>query len=316
MEVLPVVDKLTAMTAIAVDELTKEYGRVTALDRVSLTVEEGEIFGFLGPNGAGKSTFINLLLDFARPTGGTARILGHDCQEAGVAARERLGVVPEGYSVFDRLSGRKHVEYAIRSKDTDADAVELLDRVGLHEAAARRASDYSKGMKQRLVLAMALAGEPDMLLLDEPTTGLDPNGAAEMRRVLREENERGATIFFSSHILEQVEAVCDRVGILQGGELVAVDTIEGLRESMGGGTKLVIRPAELSNGSVNTVRGVSGVDDVRVRDGPTLEVTCANDAKMDVLMELHESGIEIVNLRTEEASLEDMFVAYTRGGQA
>ncbi len=304
------------MAAISVDELTKEYGTVTALDRVSLTVEEGEIFGFLGPNGAGKSTFINMLLDFVRPTEGTARIFGYDCQEEGVDARGRLGVIPEGYSVFDRLTGRKHVEYAIRSKDADADPVELLDRVGLREAADRKASEYSTGMKQRMVLAMALAGEPDLLLLDEPTTGLDPNGAAKMRRLLRNENERGATIFFSSHILEQVEAVCDRVGILQRGELVAVDTIEGLRESMGGGTKLAITPDELTNGAVQSVRTVEGVDDVQVLDGPTLEVTCANDVKMDVLLELYNAGVEIVNLRTEEASLEDMFVAYTRGSQA
>jgi len=304
------------MAAISVDELTKEYGTVTALDRVSLTVEEGEIFGFLGPNGAGKSTFINMLLDFVRPTEGTARIFGYDCQREGVDARGRLGVIPEGYSVFDRLTGRKHVEYAIRSKDADADSVELLDRVGLREAADRKASEYSTGMKQRMVLAMALAGEPDLLVLDEPTTGLDPNGAAKMRRLLRNENERGATIFFSSHILEQVEAVCDRVGILQRGELVAVDTIEGLRESMGGGTRLVIEPDELTNGAVQSVRAVDGVDDVEVLDGPTLDVTCANDVKMDVLLELYNAGVEIVNLRTEEASLEDMFVAYTRGSQA
>jgi ABC-2 type transport system ATP-binding protein len=301
------------MTAIAVDSLTKEYGTVTALDRVSLDVEEGEIFGFLGPNGAGKSTLINLLLDFARPTAGSARIFGNDCQTEGVQAREHLGVVPEGYSVFDRLSGRKHVEYAIRSKDADADAVELLDRVGLRDVAERTADGYSKGMKQRLVLAMALAGDPDLLLLDEPTTGLDPNGAAEMRRVLRQENERGATIFFSSHILEQVEAVCDRVGILQSGQLVAVDTIEGLRKSLGGGTKLVITPGQLTNGAVQSVRTIEGVDDARVLDGPILEVTCTNDTKMDVLLELDSAGVEIVNLRTEEASLEDMFVAYTQG---
>ena len=301
------------MTAITVDSLTKEYETVTALDRVSLDVAEGEIFGFLGPNGAGKSTLINLLLDFARPTAGSARIFGKDCQTDGVEAREHLGVVPEGYSVFDRLTGRKHVEYAIRSKDADADAVELLNRVGLRDAAKRTASEYSKGMKQRLVLAMALAGEPDLLLLDEPTTGLDPNGAAEMRRVLRQENERGATIFFSSHILEQVEAVCDRVGILQAGQLVAVDTIEGLRESIGGGTKLVIAPDNLTNGAVQSVRTISGVDDAQVLDGPTLEVTCTNDTKMDVLLELDNAGVEVVNLRTEEASLEDMFVAYTRG---
>jgi len=303
------------MAAIATDSLTKEYGTVTALDRVSLDVAEGEIFGFLGPNGAGKSTLINLLLDFARPTAGSARIFGHDCQTAGVKAREHLGVVPEGYSVFDRLTGRKHVEYAIRSKDADADAVALLDRVGLRDVAGRPASGYSKGMKQRLVLAMALAGEPDLLLLDEPTTGLDPNGAAEMRRLLRRENERGATIFFSSHILEQVEAVCDRVGILQAGQLVAVDSIEGLRESIGGGTKLVIAPDQLTTEAVQSVRAVAGVDDARVLDGPTLEVTCANNAKMDVLLELDSAGVEIVNLRTEEPSLEEMFVAYTQGDQ-
>ena len=302
------------MTAIAVDSLTKEYDTVTALDRVSLDVEEGEIFGFLGPNGAGKSTLINLLLDFARPTAGSARIFGKDCQTDGVQAREHLGVVPEGYSVFDRLTGRKHVEYATRSKDADADAVELLDRVGLRDVAERTASEYSKGMKQRLVLAMALAGDPDLLLLDEPTTGLDPNGAAEMRRVLRQENERGATIFFSSHILEQVEAVCDRVGILQNGQLVAVDTIEGLRESIGGGTKLVIAPDDLTTDAVQSVRAITGVDDAQVLEGPTLEVTCANDTKMDVLLELDNAGVEVVNLRTEEASLEDMFVAYTQGG--
>jgi ABC-2 type transport system ATP-binding protein len=303
------------MTAIAVDGLTKEYGTVTALDRVSLDVGEGEIFGFLGPNGAGKSTFINILLDFARPTAGSARIFGHDCQTEGVEAREHLGVVPEGYSVFDRLTGHRHVEYAIRSKTAEADAVDLLDRVGLRDAAERPASGYSKGMKQRLVLAMALAGEPDLLLLDEPTTGLDPNGAAEMRRLLRRESERGATIFFSSHILEQVEAVCDRVGILQAGQLVAVDTIEGLRESIGGGTKLVIAPDQLTTDAVQSVRTLPGVDDVQVLDGPTLEVTCANDAKMDVLLELDSADVEIVNLRTEEASLEDMFVAYTQGDQ-
>jgi len=303
------------MTAIAVDGLTKEYGTVTALDRVSLDVGEGEIFGFLGPNGAGKSTFINILLDFARPTAGSARIFGHDCQTEGVEAREHLGVVPEGYSVFDRLTGHRHVEYAIRSKTAETDAVDLLDRVGLRDAAERPASGYSKGMKQRLVLAMALAGEPDLLLLDEPTTGLDPNGAAEMRRLLRRESERGATIFFSSHILEQVEAVCDRVGILQAGQLVAVDTIEGLRESIGGGTKLVIAPDQLTTDAVQSVRTLPGVDDTQVLDGPTLEVTCANDAKMDVLLELDSADVEIVNLRTEEASLEDMFVAYTQGDQ-
>ena len=300
------------MTAIEATEVSKRYGTVVALDRVDLTVSEGEIFGFLGPNGAGKSTFINVLLDFVSPSDGSVEIFGHDCHAEGVTARERIGVLPEGYSVFERRTGRQHIEYAIESKDADDDPAAILDRVGLDPADAERAaSDYSKGMAQRLVLGMALVGEPDLLLLDEPTTGLDPNGAAEMRDIIREENDRGATVFFSSHILEQVEAVCDRVGILQDGELVAVDTIEGLRESLGGGTKLVITVDNMENGTLDSVRGIRGVETAVEREESTLEVTCTNDAKMDILVELHDAGVDVVNFRTEEASLEDMFIEYT-----
>lgn len=304
------------MPAIIAEELSKRYGSLIALDRVDLTVEEGEIFGFLGPNGAGKSTMINMLLDFVKPTHGSVSIFGHDCQTAGVTARSHLGVLPEGYAPYRRLTGRQHIQYAINSKGVDADAVEILDRVGIRDAGDRKASGYSKGMAQRLVLGMALVGEPDMLLLDEPTTGLDPNGAADMREILREENERGATIFFSSHILEQVQAVSDRVGILQDGKLVAVDTIQGLRDSLGGGTKLVITVDSVQPELLERVRGISGVETVHVEeDEHLLEVTCTNDAKMDVLVACHDIGVDVVNFRTEEASLEDMFVEYTRRGR-
>jgi ABC-2 type transport system ATP-binding protein len=303
------------MTAIDATGVSKRYGTVHALDRVDLQVQPGETFGFLGPNGAGKSTFLNVLLDFVKPTSGSVEIFGHDCQRESVAVRERTGVLPEGYSVFDRLTGRQHIEYAIRSKEADDDPMEILDRVGIAAEADRKAGGYSKGMAQRLVLGMALVGEPDLLLLDEPTTGLDPNGAAEMRRILDEENDRGATILFSSHILEQVEAVCDRVGILKAGELVAVDTIQGLRESLGGGTKLVIEPDRLENGAVEEVRRIQGVETAVTEDDSTIEVTCTNDAKMDILVALRDAGLEVVNFRTEEASLEDMFVEYTGGSR-
>jgi ABC-2 type transport system ATP-binding protein len=299
------------MAAIEATDVSKRYGTTTALDRVDLTVEEGETFGFLGPNGAGKSTFINLLLDFATPTEGSIDVFGHDCRRDGVAARERVGVLPEGYSVFDRLTGRQHVEYAVRAKNAGADPLDLLDRVGIRDDADRPASDYSKGMAQRLVLAMALAGEPDLLVLDEPSTGLDPNGAAEMREILREETDRGATVFFSSHILEQVEAVCDRVGILRDGRLVAVDTIEGLRDSLGGGTKLVIALDRLVDGTLDRVEAVDGVETAVASDESTVEVTCASDARMDVLVALHDAGVDVANFRTEEASLEEMFIEYT-----
>jgi ABC-2 type transport system ATP-binding protein len=303
------------VTVISATDLSKRYGDVLALDCVDLTVDAGETFGFLGPNGAGKSTFIDILLGFVAPSDGTLSVFGHDCQDDGVAVRERLGVLPEGYAPFDGLSGRQHVEYAIRSKDVDEDPADVLSRVGLRDDAARPAADYSKGMCQRLALAMALVGEPDLLVLDEPTTGLDPNGAAEMRTILREEADRGATIFFSSHVLEQVEAVCDRVGILQNGRLIATDTIAGLREAIGGGTKLVITPDRVDDGTLDAVGRVEGVETAVERDG-TIEATCTNDAKMDALVELHDAGVEVVNFRTEEASLEDMFVEFTGGERA
>ncbi len=302
------------MVAIKASRLSKRYNTVVALDRIDLTVNKGETFGFLGPNGAGKSTFINILLDLVKPSDGEVSILGNNCQDEGVKVRNKIGVLPEGYSVFDRLTGRQHIEYAIRSKDADDNPIEILDRVGIREAADRKASEYSKGMAQRLVLGMALVGSPELLVLDEPTSGLDPNGAAEMRDILREENERGATIFFSSHILEQVEAVCDRVGILQNGELVTVDTITNLRSALGGGTKLLIETGTDVNGSLDTVRGLSDVE-TAIENDETIEVTCTDDAKMDVIVALHDAGVDVVNFRTEEASLEDMFVEYTAGGQ-
>ena len=201
------------MPAINVQDVTKQFGGLTALQDLDLAVEDGEIYGFLGPNGAGKSTTIDVVLDYVRPTAGSARVFGHDAREETLAIRDRVGVLPDGYDVVGRMTGREHVDFVVDSKGADDDPDEILERVGIAGAADRVAADYSKGMAQRLVLGMALVGEPDLLILDEPTTGLDPNGARRMREIVREENERGATVFFSSHILEQVEAVCDRVEI-------------------------------------------------------------------------------------------------------
>jgi ABC-2 type transport system ATP-binding protein len=298
------------MAAIELDGVTKRYGGVRALHDVDLTVDDGEIFGFLGPNGAGKSTTIDVLLDFVRPTAGEVTVLGHDAQAESRAVRRRTGVLPDGFSVYDRLSGRKHLRLAIDSKGADDDVDDLLERVGLADAGDRPAGDYSTGMAQRLVLAMALVGDPDLLILDEPSTGLDPNGARRMRELIRAERERGATVFFSSHILEQVEAVCDRVGILRGGELVAVDTIEGLREAVGGGDRLTVTVDRVTDEAVAAVESLDGVADVRV-DGTRLAVDCDAGAKTAVLSALEDAGVEVRDFATTESSLAELFAAYT-----
>ena len=303
------------MTAIELRGVRKEFGDVTAVRDLNLTVAEGEVYGFLGPNGAGKSTTIDMLLDLVRPTAGTVRVLGRDATGDGVAIRRRTGVLPDGFSVYDRLSGRKHVEFAVRSKEADDDPDDLLERVGLLDDADRKAGGYSKGMRQRLALAMALAGDPDLLVLDEPSSGLDPAGAKEMRDIVQTEADRGATVFFSSHILEQVDAVCDRVGILRNGELVAEDSVERLREAVGGEETLEIAVGGAdgaSEAAVEAVRAVGGVSRAD-RDGDALVVSCADGAKTRVIAALEDAGVAVDDFHTREASLEDLFLAYTEG---
>ncbi|KTG07634.1 hypothetical protein AUR64_02965 [Haloprofundus marisrubri] len=301
--------------AIRISDVTKRYGSFTAVDRVDLAVEQGEVFGFLGHNGAGKSTMINMLLDFIRPTSGSIEVFGADCRTDGVSARERMGVLPEGYGVYAGLTGRQHVQFAMDSKGVEGDPLDVLDRVGITDAADRDADGYSKGMAQRMVFAMALVGEPELLVLDEPTSGLDPAGAKAMRETILEENERGATVFFSSHILEQIEAVADRVGIMHHGQLAAVDTIDGLREKAGGETKLIVSVSDPDESLPETVEGIDGVESARINDEQQVEVTCAKHVKMDVLLALNGQNSEVLDVTTEEPSLEDLFVEYTRGSE-
>ena len=302
------------MPAITVDNLTKSFGQTLALDDLSFRVKEGEVFGFLGPNGAGKSTTINIVLDFARPTDGSVSVLGMDAQRNSRDIRQRTGVLPEGVKTYDRLTARQHLEFAINSKNANAEPEALLERVGLEDAIDRKAGGFSKGMSQRLMLAMALVGKPDLLILDEPSTGLDPNGAREMRDLVREENERGATVFFSSHIMEQVEEVCDRVGILRDGEMVAVDSVEGLRDSVSGGTSLRVTVDRIDDAALQAVRSLQDVTRATVKgeDPPTI-VASVNGSKTAVLSTLEDHGIEIQDFQTTESSLEDVFRSYTTG---
>ncbi|MFB6140251.1 MAG: ATP-binding cassette domain-containing protein [Halosimplex sp.] len=305
------------MPAIELDGLTKRFDGVTALRGVDMTVEDGDVFGFLGPNGAGKTTTIDIILDFVRPTAGSATVLGMDAREESEAIRERLGVLPEGYDLYDRLNGREHLEFVGEAKRADPDVPEILERVGLDaDDADRPVEGYSRGMQQRLALGMALVGEPDLLILDEPSSGLDPNGARLMRQIVREENERGATVFFSSHILGQVESVCDEVAILQDGRVIAEDSVEGLRAATETGTRLVVTVDPDDRGAAaDAARGVPDVERASV-EGDDVVVAVESDAKMAVLSAIEDAGIEVENFETEEASLEDLFAAYTDEGAA
>jgi len=301
------------MAAIETDSLTRQFGDVRAVDGLDLEVERGEVYGFLGPNGAGKSTTINILLGFLEPTAGEATVLGTDVTDDGRSVRARMGVLPEGFEPYERLTGREHVSYAAELAGVDADAPALLDRVGLErEAWDRRAGGYSKGMAQRLALGCALVGDPDLLVLDEPSSGLDPGGMAEMRELIRTEAERGTTVFFSSHLLPEVEAVADRVGILADGELVATGTLDELRAGTATRAPLRLDLAGVPDGLVAAVRDLPEVLSAEVEDG-TLQTEVADPAvKVDVIQAVADRT-DVEDVVAETPSLESMFAKYTNG---
>lgn len=299
----------TDMAPIEVNDLSKEFpGDILAVDTLNLSIEEGKIFGFLGPNGAGKSTTINILLGFVAPTSGRATVLGQDVQGDFAATRKRIGVLPEGYSLYDRLTAREHIEWVARTKEADDDPDAILERVGIADAADRRVGGFSKGMGQRLAFGMALVGDPDLLVLDEPSSGLDPTGMQEMRNTIREIADTGTTVFFSSHVLSEVEAVCDRVGIMSDGQLVALDSIDTLRNQIGSAARIVLTlesvPDDLGLERMDGVHNVA-VDDAEVR------VDCGSTAvKVDVVKHVDERAT-ITDIVPEETSLEELFNNYT-----
>ena len=298
------------MTAIDVSSLSKRFGDVRAVKDLSFAVEQGEVFGFLGPNGAGKSTTINVLLGYMSPSAGSATVLGHDIEADSRAIRRQTGVLPENVGLYDRLTAREHVASAVRIKDGEEEPAELLTRVGLSESAwDRPAGGFSTGMAQRLGLATALAGDPSLLVLDEPQSGLDPNGRTEIRNLVLAEAESGTTVFFSSHILSEVQAVSDRVGVMRDGQMVALDTVEAIRNRAGDATTVRIQPVDPPL-APETLEGIDGVERVTVEDG-SVAVTCRAARAKGRVIAAAEEAVGVADVHVEEATLEDAFAELT-----
>lgn len=302
------------MTAIRTSNLTKRFDEdVVAVDGLDLRVEAGEVFGFLGPNGAGKSTVIDMLLDFVRPTEGDATVLGNDPATDAERIRRQTGVLPEGASLYARLTGREHVEWVGRANGATVDADALLCRVGLtRDEADRAVGGYSKGMRRRLALAMALIGDPELLILDEPSAGLDPTGMREFREIVRAEADDGRTVFFSSHILGEVEAVCDRIGILNDGRLVATGTPDELRSNLDLGGTISVDVAHVPDDLA--LDAIGGVEEVTVDETTITASLTDSTRKIDVVSELDEHT-RVLDITSTGTSLERLFNTYTSSGR-
>ena len=215
--------------------LTKYFGKLSAVDALTLDVEAGEIFGFLGPNGAGKTTTINMLTGLLRPTSGTATLGGYDIQKQSLQAKAILGLMPDTPQLYEALSGRQFVRmiadlYEVPPEKAENEMGVLLEQLELTDAADDQIKGYSYGMQKKILLISVLVHHPRILFLDEPTSGLDPRSARTVREILRERCEQGSTVFMTTHILEIAERICDRVGIISKGRLIAVGTLTELQQ--------------------------------------------------------------------------------------
>jgi len=292
---------------LVVDGLSKQYGPVTAVDQVSFSVSAGEVFGLLGPNGAGKSTTLDALIGFTEPTSGGGAVTGHDIVESSTAVRSVTGVLPEDCGVYEELTAVEHVELAARAKEVDSAPERLLSRVGLTEESwSRPAGGFSKGMAQRLRLAVALVGDPALLVLDEPLSGVDPDGIAELARLIEQIAETGVAVVFSSHDLPRVERVCDRVGILNDGEFVGVERLTGDRT-----TELILSTdTHPRSSALSELRALDGVEQAGWQDGGVHLMVTEPTAKAEAVQTLG-SHTRVRDIRTRERSLDEIFAAYT-----
>jgi ABC-2 type transport system ATP-binding protein len=298
---------------IEVRGLTKHYGgrrfprrrrgaAIEALSDLTIDVQEGETFGFLGPNGAGKSTTIRLLLGFLHPTAGDARVLGHGIRDESLAIRSGTGYLPGGIALYDTLTGEQVLDYLASLYGRAAPRrAELAERMEMSHAALRRpVRDYSRGMRQKIGIIQAFQHDPPLAILDEPTEGLDPLMQRAFYDLLDDLKKQGRTVFFSSHVLSEVERVCDRVAIIRQGELVALEDVAALLSRRRRRVEMRV------SGESPRLAGVPGVSEVAVRDGL---VTCALEGHVGPFLAAIR-GAQIRDLTIEPARLEEAFLEY------
>ncbi len=304
--------------AIRARALTKKYGDFTAVDALDLTVQHGEVFGLLGPNGAGKTTTILMLLGLSEPTSGTARVLDFDPARDPIAVKRRVGYLPDNVGFYGGMSGRANLRYTARLNRIGSDEAEdridgLLSRVGLAEAGDKRVDTYSRGMRQRLGLADVLVKEPSIIILDEPTTAIDPAGVEEVLALVRELAREGAAVLLASHLLHQVQQVCDRVGIFVSGKLVASGTTEKLAADLGGGPIEIELAAPGARAAVRkTVAAVEGVESIEddARDPDLMVVSAARDVRAELAAALVAAGTPPLHLRRRGDELDEIYRRY------
>lgn len=301
---------------IRTENLTKEYDGFKAVDNLNLDVKEGEIYGFLGPNGAGKTTTILMLLGILRPTRGRIYLLEEELTKNFLSLKGRIGVVSEKQYLYKEMAAGEYLDffadlYGVKDKKKKID--QLLKSVSLLEVKNRKLGAFSRGMQQKLGFARALLHDPELLLLDEPVSGLDPTGIKQVRNLIEKENKKGRTIFISSHLLSEVEKLCREVAIINEGKLLAEDTMENLRRQL---SKTVELEVELSQAKEEIMKALSSFDFIQAikqqENLLTLRVKSDQDYRAQISETISRQGGIVLGIKVKEMSLEEAFITITQ----
>jgi ABC-2 type transport system ATP-binding protein len=311
--------------------LTKKYGTFTAVDQLNLTIHKGEIFGLLGPNGAGKSTTILMMLGLTDPTSGSVNVCGINSTSNPIDVKRKVGYLPEDVGFYDDRTGLENLVYTARlngipRREAEQKAEQLLNKIGLSQAGRKKAGKYSRGMRQRLGLADVLIKDPEVIILDEPTLGIDPTGVREFLDLIVElSKEEGITVIFSSHHLHQVQQVCDRVGIFVKGKLLAEGNIEALSKKLFPDNPYIIElgvvPVSKGLNKHQTLtwlkdllKPVVGITDVKM-ENTIFHIECSKDVATDISRMIVEAGAGLSHLTKKEYGLDDIYYRYFEGGE-
>jgi ABC-2 type transport system ATP-binding protein len=299
--------------------LTKNYDQKAVVNNLNLKVDAGEIFGFLGPNGAGKTTTMKMLLGLIQPTSGTGKVAGFDIVKQVLDVRRNCGVLPDPAGFYDNLTARQNLKfygslYNIDGKNLDEKVKATLELVGLKDAKEKKIGKFSKGMRQRFGVAQAIVHDPPVLMFDEPTAGIDPQGAEDFRALMREMKAKGKTVFLTSHVMPEVEAICDRIGIIINGEMKICGNVDQLVDqySRRQGYQLKLKVKDIDEGAVrNSLKDIANIYSI-VRNNGFFMVNAKEDVSEDVARSIiREKGI-IVDLESYRPSLNEIFLDVTR----
>ena len=300
--------------------LCKYYNGVKAVDNLNLRINQGEIYGFLGPNGAGKTTTILMLLGLTEPTSGEVRVHGYNSTREPLKVKRLTGYLPENVGFYEDLTARENLRYIARlngipDRKSDRLIEQVLEKVGLLEVADWEVRKFSRGMKQRLGIADVLIKDPVFVILDEPTTGIDPEGARQILELIAKmSKDEGMTVLLSSHLLHQVQRICDRVGIISRGKLVAEGTVDKLGMEVIGKGKIMLEAqvSRLTPDLLKALRQLEGVSEVD-SSGSLLRLRCSRDLRAEVSRVVMESGSELLELRGRDYTLEEIYLKYFQG---